>query len=105
MIGRAERPAQMPATHVALSSVDLSILGLVAFDPDALPAIRAGQRPNTIDTDDSGILRHTVPLHAWPEGLWRALAGTIVGFGEPAASQVDLPILYAARVVPAPVVP
>ncbi len=91
-----------PAIHVALSSIELSILGIVAFDPDALPAIRAGQRISTIDADDSGMLRHAVPLDAWPEALWRAMAGTIVGFAEPAASQVYPERLYAARTIPDP---
>lgn len=91
--------AATPAIHIALSSVELSMLGIVAFDPDTLPAIRAGQWIDTIDGDDSGTLRHVVPLDAWPEALWRALADTIVGLGEPAASQADLSILYAARIV------
>ncbi len=89
------------AIHVALSSVELSLLGLVAFDPDALPAIRAGQRINTIDADDSGDLRHAVPLDAWPATLWQALAGVIVGAtgcmqpGDPA-------MLYRPRLLPDP---
>ncbi len=95
-------PDAEPAVHVALSSIELSILGLVAYDPDALPATCAGQRINTIDADDSGELRHAVPLHAWPEALWRALAGTIVGLTEPAASRAELAILYAARTIPDP---
>lgn len=98
-------PACSTATlpiHIALSSIEVSLLGIVAFDPDALPAIRAGQRINTIDADDSGMLRHAVPLGAWPDTLWRALAGTIVGLAEPAAAHAELDILYAARTIPDP---
>lgn len=102
MSPRSGNPHAEPAVHVALSSIELSILGLVAYDPDALPAVRAGQRINTIDADDSGMLRHAVPLDAWPEALWRALASTIIGLRDPAASQADLAILYAARTIPDP---
>lgn len=98
----SECPLPTPSIHVALSSIELSLLGIVAFDPDALPAIRGGQRINTIDADDSGILRHAVPRDAWPAALWRALAGTIVGLAEPAASPADLDVLYAARTIPDP---
>ncbi len=102
MSPRPRSPDAEPAVHVALSSIELSILGLVAFDPDALPAVRAGQRINTIDADDSGMLRHAVPFDAWPEALWRALAGTIVGLAQPAAPPAESDILYAARTIPDP---
>lgn len=88
--------------HVALSSIELSLLGIVGFDPDALSAIRAGERINTIDVDDSGTLRHAVPLDAWPEALWHALADVVLGTVEPSATPVDLVTLYGPRLVPDP---
>lgn len=104
--GRMIRPASSTRTdgtiHVALSSMELSLLGIVAFDPDALPAIRARQRINTIDADDSGTLRHAVPLDAWPEALWRALADVVLGTVEPSATRVDLATRYGPRLIPDP---
>lgn len=99
MMRPVDSSATEPTIRVALSSIELSLLAHVAFDPEALPAIRSGQRLNTVDADDSNIPRHAVPLDAWPEPLWRALAGTFVGLGEPAVSQVDLRVLYAVRIV------
>lgn len=92
------------ATHVALSSIELSVLSTVAFDPDTLPAIRSGSRINIIDADDSGTLRHTVPLDAWPEALWRALAPDFHGAKRP-VDAVGLAALYASRLVPDPADP
>ncbi|MET3436047.1 hypothetical protein [Sphingomonas sp. 1185] len=89
------------AIHVALSSIELSILGAVAFDPDTLPAIRSGTWINTIDADDSGTLRHTIPLDGWPEALWRVLFPILLAAGTPTQS-VDLATLYAPRLVPDP---
>jgi len=95
------------ATHVALSSIELSVLSTVAFDADTLPAIRSVNRINIIDADDSGTLRHTVPLEAWPEALWRALAPDFLGAKRPVdpVDPVGLAALYASRLVPDPADP
>jgi len=87
------------AAHVALSSIELSVLSTVAFDADTLPAIRSGNRINIIDADNSGTLRHTVPLEAWLEALWRALAPDFLGAKRP-VDPVGLAALYASRLVP-----
>ncbi|WIW89622.1 hypothetical protein K3M67_06600 [Sphingobium sp. V4] len=88
-----------PTVHVALSSIELSLLTLVTSDPEAEPAVRQGAWVNFIDGDDSGMLRHVVPIAGYPEAAWRAVASTTLDL--PAVAD-PLPVdeIYSARIVP-----
>lgn len=85
--------------HVALSSIELSTLTLVAFDPEAAPSVRGGAWVNIIDGDDSGMLRHVVPLAGYPEAAWRAVASAARDLSA-VASHLPLEQVYDARIVP-----
>ncbi len=84
---------------VALSSIELSILTLVAFDPEAEPAVRRGAWVNVVDGDDSGTLRHVVPLGGYADAAWRAVASTASDL-RAVAGHLPLEQIYAARIVP-----
>ena len=89
-------------THVALSSLERSALQVALFDPAAISSIRGGARVNLIDADDSGTLKHVVPLCDYPDSLWRALAPALIDAPAPASAPVTLANLYTSRAVPDP---
>ncbi|AOH85566.1 hypothetical protein AWL63_18135 [Sphingomonas panacis] len=96
-----ETPASsdLAPTHVALNSFELSALLLLDFDPDAALAIRQGARINTIDDDDSGAIRHLVPLCGFPEPIWRVVASAIPSLPNGPGTQ-PLKHIYATRIMP-----
>jgi hypothetical protein len=99
VINAHEGGSRPPKLHVALSSIELSTLTLVAFDPEAEPVIRQGAWVNIVDGDDSGMLRHVVPLAGYPEAAWRAVASTACDLMA-VADALPLEQIYAARIVP-----
>lgn len=87
--------------HVAVNSFELSALRIIDFDPETAAAIGQGASLNIVDGDDSGTIRHVVPLAAYPEIIWRTLASTIPGIADDAAI-FPLARVFADRIVPAP---
>jgi hypothetical protein len=87
--------------HVALNSFELSALRIIDFDPEAAAAIGQGASINLVDGDDSGTIHHVLPVTAYPETVWRAVASTIPGLVDKAAT-IPLAQLFADRIVPAP---
>jgi len=96
----ADVAGSRPSTvHVALSSIELSLLTLVTSDPEAEPAVRQGTWVNIIDGDDSGMLRHVVAIAGYPEVAWRAVASTTRDLSA-VADGLPLDQIYSARIVP-----
>lgn len=83
---------------IALSSIELSAVRFLQFDPDAALAVRQGAYINTVDDDDSGAIRHIVPISAYPEAVWRVAASAITNLSDTAETR-PLIELYAARLI------